>query len=72
MQRGESRILKNLADIKIVKNRSVLYEIERGKPQNRTYEAFKLLVKYADSLEAFRVWGNAYPRRWSKEQHGNS
>jgi ERF superfamily len=38
---AKSRVLKKLASIKIVKNRSVLYEIEKGKPQNRTYEAFK-------------------------------
>jgi ERF superfamily len=38
---AKGRILKKLAGIKIVKNRSVLYEIEKGKPQNRTYEAFK-------------------------------
>jgi len=38
---AKSRVLKKLANIKIIKNRSVLYEIEKGKPQNRTYEAFK-------------------------------
>jgi hypothetical protein len=38
---AKGRILKKLARIKIVKNRSVLYEIERGKPQKGTYEAFK-------------------------------
>jgi hypothetical protein len=38
---AKSRVLKKLASIKIVKNRSVLYEIEKGKPQNRAYEAFK-------------------------------
>jgi hypothetical protein len=38
---AKGRILKKLAGIKIVKNRSVLYEIERGKPQKGTYEAFK-------------------------------
>jgi len=37
----KGRILKKLAGIKIVKNRSVLYEIENGKPQKGTYEAFK-------------------------------
>ena len=30
---AKGRILKKLAGIKIVKNRSVLYEIEKGKPQ---------------------------------------
>jgi len=38
---AKGRILKKLAGIKIVKNRSVLYEIENGKPQKGTYEAFK-------------------------------
>ena len=38
---AKGRILKKLAGIKIVKNRSVLYEIEKGKPQKGTYEAFK-------------------------------
>src|SRR5467141_2802224 len=38
---AKGRILKKLARIKIVKNRSVLYEIEKGQPQRGTYEAFK-------------------------------
>jgi len=38
---AKGRILKKLALIKIVKNRSVLYEIEKGNPQRGTYEAFK-------------------------------
>ena len=38
---AKGRILKKLAGIKIVENTSVLYEIEKGKPQNATYEAFK-------------------------------
>jgi hypothetical protein len=38
---AKSRILKKPAGIKIVKNRSVLYEIDKGKPQKGTYEAFK-------------------------------
>jgi hypothetical protein len=38
---AKGRILKKLARIKIVKNRSVLYEIEKGKPQRGTYEAFR-------------------------------
>jgi hypothetical protein len=38
---AKGRILKKLAGIKIVKNRSVQYEIEKGKPQNRTFETFK-------------------------------
>jgi hypothetical protein len=38
---AKGRILKKLAGIKIVKNRSVPYEIEKGKPQKGTYEAFK-------------------------------
>ena len=38
---AKGRILKKLAGIKIVKNRSALYEIEKGKPQRGTYEAFK-------------------------------
>src|SRR5271165_4240959 len=38
---AKGRILKKLVGIKIVKNRSVLYEVEKGKPQKGTYEAFK-------------------------------
>src|SRR3984893_13011145 len=38
---AKGRILKKLARIKIIKKRSVLYEIEKGKPQKGTYEAFK-------------------------------
>jgi ERF superfamily len=38
---AKARILRKLAGIKIVKNRSVLHEIEKGKPQKGTYEAFK-------------------------------
>ena len=38
---AKGRILRKLARIKIVKNRSVLYEIEKGKPQKGTYKAFK-------------------------------
>jgi hypothetical protein len=38
---AKGRILKKLAGVKIIKNRSVLYEIEKGKPQKGAYEAFK-------------------------------
>src|SRR5260370_42320928 len=38
---AKGRILKKLAGITIVKNRTALYEIEKGKPQKGTYEAFK-------------------------------
>jgi hypothetical protein len=38
---AKGRILKKLAGIKIVKNRSVLCGIDKGKPQKGTYEAFK-------------------------------
>jgi ERF superfamily len=38
---AKGRVLKKLAGIKIVKNRSVLHEIEKGRPQKVTYEAFK-------------------------------
>src|ERR1700730_10812873 len=38
---AKGRILKKLARVKIVKNRSVLYEIEKGNPRKGTYEAFK-------------------------------
>jgi len=38
---AKGRILKKLASIKIVKNRSVLHEFEQGKPQKGAYEAFK-------------------------------
>jgi hypothetical protein len=38
---AKGRILKKLASIKIVKNRSALREIEQGKPQKGAHEAFK-------------------------------
>jgi hypothetical protein len=38
---AKGRILKKLAGIKIVKNRPARYEVEKGKPQKGTYEAFK-------------------------------
>ena len=38
---AKGRILKKLAGIKIVKNRSAPYEIEKGKPQKGTHQAFK-------------------------------
>jgi ERF superfamily len=38
---AKGRILKKLAGIKFVKNRPAIYEIENGKPQKGTYEAFK-------------------------------
>ncbi len=38
---AKGRILKKLARIKIVKNKSALYEIEKGRPQKGIYEAFK-------------------------------
>jgi hypothetical protein len=38
---AKGRILKKLVGIKFVKNRPALYEIEKGKPQKGTYEAFK-------------------------------
>jgi hypothetical protein len=38
---AKGRILKKLAHIKIVKNRSAVYEIEKGNPQKGTYKAFK-------------------------------
>src|ERR1700757_4215553 len=38
---AKSRILKKLSEIKIVKNRPVLTEIDEGKPQKGTFEAFK-------------------------------
>src|SRR6516162_7939090 len=38
---AKGRILKKLAGIKFVRNRPAIYEIEKGKPQKVTYEAFK-------------------------------
>src|SRR5262247_2950915 len=38
---AKGRILKKLAGIKIVKNRSALPEIDNGKPQKGSYEGFK-------------------------------
>src|SRR6516162_8323797 len=37
---AKGRILKKLARIKIVKNRSVFYEVEKGTPKKGIYEAF--------------------------------
>jgi hypothetical protein len=38
---AKGRILKKLADIKIVKNRLALHEIAKGRPQKSAYEPFK-------------------------------
>ena len=38
---AKGRILKKLGGIKIVKNRPVVCEIEKGKPQKGSYAAFK-------------------------------
>ena len=38
---AKGRILKKLAAMKIVKNKPALYDIEEGRPQNGTHEAFK-------------------------------
>jgi hypothetical protein len=38
---AKGRILKKLAGVKFVKTRPAIYEIENGKPQKGTYEAFK-------------------------------
>jgi hypothetical protein len=38
---AKGRVLKKLAGIKIVKNRSALNEIDNAKPQRDTHEAFK-------------------------------
>jgi hypothetical protein len=38
---AKGRILKKLADIKFVKNKPAFYEIDKGKTQKGTYEAFK-------------------------------
>src|SRR5215831_8835135 len=38
---AKGRILKKLAAIKIVKNRSGLHEIDKGRPQKGVFEAFK-------------------------------
>jgi hypothetical protein len=38
---AKGRILKKLAGIKIVKTRPALYEIDKGRPQKGSYEAFK-------------------------------
>jgi len=38
---AKGRIRKKLACVKIVKNRPALYEIENGRPQRSTYEAFR-------------------------------
>jgi hypothetical protein len=38
---AKGRILKKLVAIKIIKNRSALYQIEGGRPQNGTHQTFK-------------------------------
>src|SRR5215470_8081764 len=38
---AKGRILKKLAGIRIVKNRSALREVEKGEPQKGRYEAFR-------------------------------
>jgi len=38
---AKGRVLKKLACVKIVRNRTALYEIDNGKPRRGTYEAFK-------------------------------
>jgi hypothetical protein len=38
---AKGRILKKLAGIKIIKNKAALYEIEKGKSQKGTHEAFR-------------------------------
>ena len=38
---AKGRILKKLAGVKIIKNKSALYDVENGKPQRGTHEAFK-------------------------------
>ena len=38
---AKGQILKKLVGIKIVKNRSALYQLEKGKPQNGIYQSFK-------------------------------
>jgi len=54
---AKGRILRKLAGIKIVKNRSVLYEIEKGKPQKGTYEAFKYApLEEIDNICARSWW----------------
>jgi len=56
---AKGRILKKLARIKIVKNRPVLYEIEKGKPQKGTYEAFK----YAPLEEITNICAPSWRKR---------
>jgi len=53
---AKGRILRKLAGIKIVKNRSVLYEIEKGKPQKGTYEAFKYAPLRRSTNICARSW----------------
>jgi hypothetical protein len=38
---AKGRILKKLVAVKIIKNRSALYQIEGGRPQNGTHQTFK-------------------------------
>jgi hypothetical protein len=59
-------ILKKLARVKIVKTRPALYEIESGKPQKRTYEAFKYapleeIDKHLRPLCSRRIWISPTP-----------
>ena len=65
---AKGRILKKLAGIKFVKNRPAIYEIEKGKPQKGTYEAFKYapleeIDKHLRPLLAGREYGSLVFRR---------
>jgi hypothetical protein len=73
--RRSSRILKKLAGVKLVKKRpAVLYEIEKGKSQKGSYQAFKYapleeidkhlrpLLLEEEMVRRFRLFGQL-PRR---------
>jgi hypothetical protein len=74
---SKARILKKLAGIKIVKNRPALYEIEKGKPQNGTCEAFKYapleeIDKHLRPLLAAEEMDLSYSdERLAKRRHSN-
>jgi hypothetical protein len=58
---AKGRILKKLAGIKIAKNRSVLYKIEKGKPQKGTYEAFKYATNICARSWRKKIWISPIP-----------
>jgi len=53
---AKARILKKLAGIKIVKNRTVLHELDKAKPQTGTHKAFKYARSRRSTNICVRCW----------------